>query len=561
MRHFLIPWIFTLLTETVFGQQVQQQQQQSLTDLHKLLLQGAPYRPLFERISPLEGLHVLHQAVAVTPIPENQAVNRLDILGMATPASPYFNPNHRFLTVTVPNPLFNPNLLQPNNFSPETSKKTDEIVKSLPHTISAAILNATEQNKTRAVEIPNKGGFGTNEELSLESKEDGDSNNHLVINKIADNVEVPKVTKIPRAESELTISTVEEEDATVTTTLSTESPQTTTYQSTTIETSTTIVAAKTENPIKSHSLNLSHHLNTTNLESFLNTANISTNEAQVFIKLVEKVLEEEVEKRLQKHEEKVRKHEKESSSVEDESSPPKQSGIKLQPTDVQTSLDIPDDMKFVNDEYIESSADSQKDRHEVKTVDTRLVYQSIATDDTNYDDDESSTAAATTKIPKIFVSKNTPTLSIRTANVIKLPRRIHSTTSLSLEQARTASLGLKKNQQIQHSDDYRAREQAEFDKIIKGSQLSSFNNLQTTVSPITRKQEIVKSENLENYTPMPMTRISSHQTQFERLAKDYQYRLTGTNGLNDLIKALQNAKIGFYERPTYRRYHERTTNN
>ena len=51
-----------------------------------------------------------------------------------------------------------------------------------------------------------------------------------------------------------------------------------------------------------------------------------------------------------------------------------------------------------------------------------------------------------------------------------------------------------------------------------------------------------------------MTRISTHQTQFERLAKDYQYRLSGTNGINDLIKALRNAKIGFYERPTYRRY-------
>uniref|UniRef100_A0A914XW06 Uncharacterized protein n=1 Tax=Panagrolaimus superbus TaxID=310955 RepID=A0A914XW06_9BILA len=554
MRHFLIPWIFTLLTKSVFGQQTQQQQ--SLTDLHKLLLQGAPYRPLFERISPLDGLHVLHQAVAVTPIPENQAVNRLDILGMATPASPYFNSNHRFLTVTVPNPLFNPNLLPSNNFSPETNQKTSEIVKSFPQTISAAILN--EQNKTRAVEIPNKGGFGTNDELSLESKEDADNNNHLVINKIADNVEVPKGIKIPRAESEVTVRTIEEHFS-IPATFPTE-PQKTT-QSATIETSTTVVT-ETEKPIKPHSLDLRHHLNTTNLESFLNTANISTNEAQVFIKLVEKVLEEEVEKRLQKHEEKVRKHEKDSSSsVEDESSL-KQSGIKLQPTDVQTSLDIPDDTKFVNDEYIESSAaDSQKDRHEVKTVDTRLVYQSSkAIEDTNYDDDESATIAATTKIPKIFVSKNAPTLSIRPASVIKLPRRIHSTTSLSLEQARIASLGLKKNQQIQHTDDYRAREQAEFDKIIKGSQLSSFNNLQTTITPITRKQEIVKSENLENYTPMPMTRISSHQTQFERLAKDYQYRLTGTNGLNDLIKALQNAKIGFYERPTYRRYHERTTN-
>uniref|UniRef100_A0A914PUH1 Uncharacterized protein n=1 Tax=Panagrolaimus davidi TaxID=227884 RepID=A0A914PUH1_9BILA len=225
----------------------------------------------------------------------------------------------------------------------------------------------------------------------------------------------------------------------------------------------------------------------------------------------------------------------------------------------KTSLDIPDDTKSVNDEYIENVDDSQKDRHEVKTVDTRLVYQSKAIDDVNYDDDESgSSTVGTTTTAKIFVSKNTPTLSIRTGNVIKLPRRIHSTTSLSLEQARLASSGIKKSQQIHYTDDYRAREQAEFDKIIKGSQLSSFNNLHTTVAPSTRKQETVKAE--ENYTPMPMTRISSHQTQFERLAKDYQYRLTGTNGLNDLIKALQNAKIGFYERPTYRRYHEQSSN-
>jgi hypothetical protein len=36
------------------------------------------------------------------------------------------------------------------------------------------------------------------------------------------------------------------------------------------------------------------------LESFLHSANLSTNEAQTFLRLVEKVLEEELQKRLQK---------------------------------------------------------------------------------------------------------------------------------------------------------------------------------------------------------------------------------------------------------------------
>lgn len=42
------------------------------------------------------------------------------------------------------------------------------------------------------------------------------------------------------------------------------------------------------------------HLNSSDLESFLHSANLSTNEAQTFLRLVEKVLEEELQKRLQK---------------------------------------------------------------------------------------------------------------------------------------------------------------------------------------------------------------------------------------------------------------------
>lgn len=47
---------------------------------------------------------------------------------------------------------------------------------------------------------------------------------------------------------------------------------------------------------------MTERLESKNIESFLATANISTNEAQTFLKLVEKVLEEEVSKRLKEHE-------------------------------------------------------------------------------------------------------------------------------------------------------------------------------------------------------------------------------------------------------------------
>ncbi|KAI6240891.1 hypothetical protein M3Y99_00397400 [Aphelenchoides fujianensis] len=47
-------------------------------------------------------------------------------------------------------------------------------------------------------------------------------------------------------------------------------------------------------------INLIKHLNTSDLESFLHSANLSTNEAQTFLKLVEKVLEGELQNRLQR---------------------------------------------------------------------------------------------------------------------------------------------------------------------------------------------------------------------------------------------------------------------
>ena len=120
-------------------------------------------------------------------------------------------------------------------------------------------------------------------------------------------------------------------------------------------------------------------------------------------------------------------------------------------------------------------------------------------EDTTYDDDDATVSTTTTA--KTMVAKFTPTLSIRTAEMMKLPRRIHSTTSLNLEQARLAS-GLKRNQFTQITDDYRAREQAEFDAIIKGSQLGGFDTLHTTSAPTTnaQRQETI-SQNLANYTP------------------------------------------------------------
>uniref|UniRef100_A0A915BJK0 Uncharacterized protein n=1 Tax=Parascaris univalens TaxID=6257 RepID=A0A915BJK0_PARUN len=58
-------------------------------------------------------------------------------------------------------------------------------------------------------------------------------------------------------------------------------------------------------------------------------------------------------------------------------------------------------------------------------------------------------------------------------------------------------------------------------------------------------------------TTMKHVTTSGPKTAFERQVQDFRERLWGNNGFGDIIKAIQNANIGFYGQPTYNRSQSR----
>ena len=111
-----------------------------------------PHRPLYELLPPLDGFRALHQAVAITPPPLVPRIDPLIVLGM-TP-SPIFNRNNKFITVTVPNPLYQPDV--PSEVSnpipiavlpPTVNDKENDNTKVEPLNILEVILMILEYEK------------------------------------------------------------------------------------------------------------------------------------------------------------------------------------------------------------------------------------------------------------------------------------------------------------------------------------------------------------------------------------------------------------------------------
>ena len=102
-----------------------------------------PHRPLYELIPPLDGFRALHQAVAITPPPVVPHIDPLAVLGM-TP-SPIFNRNNKFITVTVPNPLYQPDAsLEGSNSVP---------VAVLPPIVNDKKVDNTQMEPLRILEV------------------------------------------------------------------------------------------------------------------------------------------------------------------------------------------------------------------------------------------------------------------------------------------------------------------------------------------------------------------------------------------------------------------------
>ena len=222
-------------------------------------------------------------------------------------------------------------------------------------------------------------------------------------------------------------------------------------------------------------------------------------------------------------------------------------------------MDISEPLKLVNDELVPSNPIRKiQEKVEVKTVDTRLSYGSELSEQPEVEAFEphfqrsSEEVDVTDQQPKHNITENfgKPVLAIR-EHIMPLPRVTSSDSRDSQVKNFAAQAGVL-------TEDFKEREQADFDSLIGRGQARNVQvQEKINIEPTTTTSTIPPWKN----TYPPVNHIHSGtrppMTQFERLVKDYQFRLSGQNGFNDLIKALRNAKIGFYERPTYNRYHKR----
>ncbi|KAI6201471.1 hypothetical protein M3Y96_00845200 [Aphelenchoides besseyi] len=302
--------------------------------------------------------------------------------------------------------------------------------------------------------------------------------------------------------------------------------QTTTESSITASTSSAIanISNNLSQKNSSEHIDLIRHLNTSDIESFLHSANLSTNEAQTFLKLVEKVLEEELQNRLQ------RQKDKSETSGFSSTNP----NIVTEYTSSSTTIDPHFYHLPVN-----------TNNHEVKTVNTRLSYENPEADPLV------SVDYATTK------ENLSPDSTINAKNKI----RVAAFSQRSRNEFDNNGAKARTNVEITSLDDVRQREQAEFDRLLGQIVLDDRNadsNPQVTkdnddqnedddLLPLVVSQQQAPSGPASHGTFVrPPNR--HQQTNFDRLVQDYQYRLRGSNGLNDLIKALRNAHIGFFDR-------------
>uniref|UniRef100_A0A914CWM0 Uncharacterized protein n=1 Tax=Acrobeloides nanus TaxID=290746 RepID=A0A914CWM0_9BILA len=289
-------------------------------------------------------------------------------------------------------------------------------------------------------------------------------------------------------------------------------------------------------------VDLKQHLNNPELKNLLSSSNLSIEDAQVFLKLVEKVLEEEVAKRVKqqdnKEDVKVILNFSENSSLPEDS----EAG-NSNTKDAEEVIALGDPIQLTEN--------IQEENRELKTVNTHLGFDSV----------EMEVLAESAGVPKLTLRTERKPLKIQAIN--SEPNVETVVTKVDEDPSLLEKLDL----------DYRDREQETFDRIVGAVNnripaLTADNNLRhnieykkdpvpiRTLSYAAPRLQLprdgtrvvpVDSKNgaLAEFTSsQPLQRrkvFSNHKhprTPFESLVKDYELRLSGQNGINDIIKAL-----------------------
>ncbi|KAI1722693.1 hypothetical protein Ddc_06865 [Ditylenchus destructor] len=327
-------------------------------------------------------------------------------------------------------------------------------------------------------------------------------------------------------------------------------------------------------------------LESPDLENFLQSTNLSAQDAQVFLKLVEKVLEEEVARRLQKHTEQAA-----NDSVINDKRNTAFGG------DEQRG-----ERERILNQLLEESGNDKLLSHELKTVNTHLSYVSEEVENIG---GASKVVQSAARGPTLNISRITTTTTItpfanveQRKSVIPVSQKHrHSASSAgpiivagdsSQNDAEDGSdlplAGLQPDAgRAEH--DYRTIEQAEFDRLLdklssetgrrgtaedsdllaavgyrgrpvthaslgrgRSAVQARFKSSVVPQSPIIPTQPATTSlpttQQMMNGRPNKFSVRHPPKTEFEHLVEDYRYRLAGgQNGFNDLMKALRNAHI------------------
>uniref|UniRef100_A0A915Q3V3 Uncharacterized protein n=1 Tax=Setaria digitata TaxID=48799 RepID=A0A915Q3V3_9BILA len=247
------------------------------------------------------------------------------------------------------------------------------------------------------------------------------------------------------------------------------------------------------------------------LKEVVATLNLSQTQTAAFVKIIEKIVDEQLKRRL--HEEVA------GGTVAETPEKPKLAGAKFHALDSEL-------LKNTGEVYEEEIRP-----HEKLTANTRLSFdEQHIIDDYRSEPDEIS------------------------------------------EELDRGPSELDSKKAVRWKTDYMIREQAEYDRLVSGiteatpqleyletkteyitsSELLRTTTTGTTSSPTFHDKAIlqsIKERHTPNRTTMIYAKVASiPRTVFERQADDFRSRLLGNNGFNDIINALKHAKIGFYER-------------
>ncbi|TKR67926.1 hypothetical protein L596_023998 [Steinernema carpocapsae] len=490
--------------------------------------------PLMPVMQPMpSGLEILHPSsksgsnfFTIPPVQQHHTIKFVDI----------FHPDSSSSSTTETQPPLPPSVeVEPPaapvaHNSPEQTSP-EHLEKIIPKALTTLLQNVTGSKDSLAEtrEIPKRGGFGTNLDATRSDFSD------------VDVFEIPqKAHKTDEAQPQKSKEVVEVDDTTsAITSKPTVSISSTTPPTTSPTTSTTTEAATTTQEASfSSSESSSSELpdlpstTTTNapdsdFERFLKSTNLTEQEADVLLGFVEKALEEEVNRKAA------------AAAAAEEEERHKLSGIKIHEQDKDRFQSSIDDDSASKSEDVDVSTQKVASRHQLMTAETHLNI--------NLKEVEESSA-----------------------------ERVLRITTEEPSEATQAPTDPRPNTVFSGADDgdYRSREQAEFDLLVKGFDVVPSTALPSLAHFINPRPASVRGPVPSHPNP-PKQPPKGHRTttttqspvipyrkfhhagpptEFEKLASDYRVRLSGHNGFNDLVKALRNANIGFYERPTYNRY-------